>query len=235
MPSLPTPLDHLSPRSREAARRARGTRIARIIGVAATSTMVGIAVLSGCAPTTDDGAPTPTPTVTQTSPPAQTGPQLADFPFGPSESTTPLPDDCRAILTGSVLTELEDVPLNAPGMGGGILPDSTRVCAWGDPGAAGTWLVTRIGFSPSRAAADALYELGREGFTCYEPAGGIRCERTWDHDTLPVTQGRTLYYRDGIIVDTQYSNLAPQGYTNAIIAAMWPTGGAARPTPTPTP
>jgi hypothetical protein len=201
----------------------------------ATMVVAGALALSGCAPATEDAGPTPAPTVSQTTPPAPTGPVLADFPFGPSESTTPLPDDCRALLTGSVLTELDGVPLNAPGMGGGILPDSTRVCAWGDPGAAGTWLVTRIGFSPYRAAADALYELGREGFTCYEPAGGIRCERTWEHETLPVTQGRTLYYRDGVIVDTQYSNLAPQGYTNAIIAALWPPGGAPRPTPTPTP
>ncbi len=166
-------------------------------------------------------------------PSAATGPVLADFPFGPSESITALPDDCRAILTDSVLSELADVPLNAPGMGGGIRPDSTRVCAWGEPGAAGTWLVTRIGFSPFRAASDALYELGRDGFTCYEPGGGIRCERTWPHETLPVTQGRTLYYRDGVIVDTQYSNLAPAGYTNAIIASLWPAGGAPRPTPSP--
>lgn len=223
-------------RPRRPVSRAGGRR--QVIGVArvvAAAALAGTLVLTGCAPSTDDAAPSPTPTASQTTPPPPTGPELADFPFGPSESTTPLPDDCRALLTGSVLTELDGVPLNAPGMGGGILPDSTRVCAWGDPGAVGTWLVTRIGFSPYRAAADALYELGREGFTCYEPAGGIRCERTWEHETLPVTQGRTLYYRDGVIVDTQYSNLAPQGYTNAIIAAMWPSGGAARPTPTPTP
>lgn len=196
--------------------------------------VASIALATACAPDPGDSA-TPAPTSVETTTPALTGPELADFPFGPAESTTPLPEDCRAILTGSVLTELDGVPLNAPGMGGGILPDSTRVCAWGEPGAAATWLVTRIGFSPYRAAADALYELGREGFTCYEPAGGIRCERTWEHESLPVTQGRTLYYRDGIVVDTQYSNLAPQGYTNAIIAAMWPPEGVPRPTPSITP
>lgn len=191
--------------------------------------------LTGCTPPaeqpTASTSATPTPTVSET--PAATAPELQDFPFGPSASTTPLPDDCRALLTGSVLTELDGVPLNAPGMGGGIRPDSTRVCAWGEPGAAGTWLVTLIGFSPYRAATDALYELGRSGYTCYEPDEGVRCERTWEHESLPVTQGRTLYYRDGIIVDTQYSNLAPAGYTNAIIDAMWPEGGRPRPTPTP--
>ncbi|KZE89322.1 hypothetical protein AVP41_02116 [Microbacterium sp. TNHR37B] len=199
-----------------------------------TATGALLATASACAP--EPAPPTPsTPPVSAASPtPSAAGaPVLADFPFAPSESTTPLPDDCRAILTESVLSELGDVPLNAPGMGGGIRPDSTRVCAWGEPGAAGTWLVTRIGFSPFRAASDALYELGREGFTCYEPGGGIRCERTWPHETLPVTQGRTVYYRDGIVIDTQYSNLAPAGYTNAIIASMWPAGGAPRPSPSP--
>lgn len=208
------PLDRRDPDG--AARRGRAAVFAL---VAATSAVV----LAACT-----GSPTPTPTpppsaaATPSPTPTPTGPALADFPFGPSTSTTPLPNDCREILTDSVLAELDGVPLNAPGMGGGIRPDSSRVCAWGEPGAAATWLVTVIGFAPYREAADALFALGNDGFTCYEPDEGIRCERTWEHDSLPITQGRTLYYRDGIIVDTQYSNLAPAGYTNAIIASMWP-------------
>jgi hypothetical protein len=216
--------------SRVAGARASG-RLRPLRGAVVACAAVALLV-TGCAPATDPAPPSTTAPAPVETTPAATAPELADFPFGPSVSTTPLPDDCRAILTDRVLAELEDVPLNAPGMGGGIRPDSSRVCAWGEPGAAGTWLVTVIGFSPYREAADALYELGRNGYTCYEPHGGIRCERTWDHETLPVKQGRTLFYRDGIIVDTQYSNLAPSGYTNAIIASMWP-GGASRPSPTP--
>ena len=196
------------------------------VGVVAAVAAAAVLALAAC---TGDPAPTPPPSAASTSGPSDpsatptpTGPVLADFPFGPSTSTTPLPDDCRAILTDSVLAELDGVPLNAPGMGGGIRPDSSRVCAWGEPGAAGTWLVTVIGFAPYREATDALFALGNDGYTCYEPDEGVRCERTWEHETLPITQGRTLYYRDGIIVDTQYSNLAPAGYTNAIIASLWP-------------
>ena len=37
--------------------------------------------------------------------------------------------------------------------------------------------------------------------------------------------GRTLFYRDGVIVDTQYSNLSPTGYTDAVIDALWPASG----------
>jgi hypothetical protein len=42
---------------------------------------------------------------------------------------------------------------------------------------------------------------------------------------LPLQQGRTLFYRDGVIVDTQYSNLSPTGYTDAVIDALWPASG----------
>ena len=203
-----------------------------------------IAVLSGCsgapdgaATTADAGAAT---SAASSATPA-TQATIAPFPIGASTSTTPLPADlpqgCRDILTGSVLAQLEGVPLNAVGMGGGIRPDSSRVCVWGEPGAVATRLVTVIGYSPEREARDALYELGNEGYTCYEPDGGIRCEKTWEHPTLPgVTEGRTLFYRDGVIVDTQYTNLAPKGYTAAIIDYLWPAvPRTATPTAAPTP
>ena len=83
-------------------------------------------------------------------------------------------------------------------------------------------LVTVIGYSPDQEARDALYALGNEGYTCYEPNGGVRCESTWESGTLPLQQGRTLFYRDGVIVDTQFSNLAPAGYTDSVIDALWP-------------
>lgn len=203
-----------------------------------------IAVLSGCsgapdgaATTADAGAATSAASSATPAPQAT----IAPFPIGASTSTTPLPADlpqgCRDILTGSVLAQLEGVPLNAEGMGGGIRPDSSRVCVWGEPGAIATRLVTVIGYSPEPEARDALYELGNEGYTCYEPDGGIRCEKTWEHPTLPgVTEGRTLFYRDGVIVDTQYTNLAPKGYTAAIIDYLWPAvPRTATPTAAPTP
>lgn len=207
--------------------------------VAAACWAVASLMLSGCAGTPapsvsssvadaeGTGLPSPSPSLS-----------IAPFPLGTSVSTTALPADlpqgCRDILDDAVLAQLEGVPLNAEGMGGGIRPDSSRVCVWGDPGAAATWLVTVIGYSPEREARDALYALSQDGFTCYEPRGGVRCEKTWDHPTLPVAEGRTLFYRDGVIIDTQYSNLAPTGYTDAIIDALWPAGGS-RPTATPTP
>lgn len=208
----------------------RSRRLAAVVLGAAALLLTACVGTPDTAATTsgaDAGAtsqPAPTPTAT-----------IAPFPIGPSESTTALPanlpEGCRDILTGTVLAQLEGVPLNAEGMGGGIRADSSRVCVWGEPGAAATRLVTVIGYSPQREALDELYALGNDGFTCYEPQGGIRCEKTWEHATLPVEEGRTLFYRDGVIVDTQYTNLAPTGYTAAVIDALW---GRGLPTPSPT-
>lgn len=185
-------------------------------------------LLVGCsgipAPVASPSAATAESAPTTPAPAATALPEIVTFPIGPSVSTTALPDDCRAILTDRVLAELEGVPLNAPGMGGGLRPDSSRVCAWGEAGALATRLVTVIGYSPERAARDALFALGEAGFTCYEPNGGIRCETTGTSETLSIEQGRTLFYRDGVIVDTQFSNLSPEGYTAAIIRALWPAG-----------
>ena len=185
------------------------------------------ALVTGCAGTPDTSATTGVSDASASaSPSPSASPSLAPFPTGPSTSTTALPADlpqgCRDLLDDAVLAQLDGVPLNAPGMGGGIRPDSSRVCVWGEPGAAATWLVTVIGYSPDQEARDALYALGNEGYTCYEPNGGVRCESTWESGTLPLQQGRTLFYRDGVIVDTQFSNLAPAGYTDSVIDALWP-------------
>lgn len=206
-------------------------------------------LLSGCAGAPDGAGTTSGGGTASPRTSAAPSPQpIAPFPMGPSTSTTPLPADlpqgCRDMLTTGVLSQLEGVPLNAEGMGGGIRDDSARVCVWGDPGAVATRLVTVVGYSPQREAEDALYALAGEGYTCYEPRGGTRCEKTWDHPSIPgVTEGRTLFYRDGVIVDTQYSNLAPSGYTDAIIDYLWPAvprspaagpSGAPSPSETPT-
>lgn len=152
------------------------------------------ALVTGCAGTPDTSATTGVSDASASaSPSPSASPSLAPFPTGPSTSTTALPADlpqgCRDLLDDAVLAQLDGVPLNAPGMGGGIRPDSSRVCVWGEPGAAATWLVTVIGYSPDQEARDALYALGNEGYTCYEPNGGVRCESTWESGPLPCSRG----------------------------------------------
>ncbi|MFS0868250.1 hypothetical protein AB3M83_13060 [Microbacterium sp. 179-B 1A2 NHS] len=192
----------------------------------ATALVAVALAMGGCAPEPGaDASGEPTPTATATPSPTPTPAPVADFPYGPSTSTTALPQDCETILTDEILASLDGIPLNAPGMGGGIRPDSSRVCVWADPGASMTRLVTVVGYAPKNPAIDAMNELADdEGFVCYAPDEGVRCEKTWEDDTLGLPQGRTIYYRDGVAVDTQYSNLTPQGYTTAIVQALWPEG-----------
>lgn len=126
------------------------------------------------------------------------------------------------MLSPEVLAQLEDVPLNDKAFGpSGTMKDGSLKCVWGDPQADTTGLVTTIEHKRSGAALEQLNALMAEGFTCYTPDDGTRCEKVWKNKTYPVTDGRTLFYRQGVLIDTQYSNLAPNGYTDSIIASIW--------------
>ena len=134
-----------------------------------------------------------------------------------------IPDDCAAMLSEDVLSQLAGIPLNDPAFGAsGVQPDGSLICIWADPAADTTGLRTEISSVARGPALDMLNELATtQGFTCYTPDGGTRCEKTWPNATYPVTDGRTLFWRDDILVDTQYSNLAPTGYTASIVEHIW--------------
>lgn len=147
----------------------------------------------------------------------------------PSPTATPtapavaLPTDCRAILSEDVLSQLGETPLNDAAFGpSGVADDGTLTCIWRDPGADTTGLVTTISRMNRGPALDMLNALvTNEGFTCFTPDGGTRCEKTWQNAQYPVTDGRTLFWRDDVMIDTEYSNLAPTGYTSSIIAHLF--------------
>jgi hypothetical protein len=190
------------------------------VAAAAASALLALATLAACAP--EPGA-TPT-----TSPEASMSPTpIATITPGASPSATPtaaIPSDCEEMLTDDVLAELAGIPLNDPdtGIDGGEQADGSLVCLWRDPAADTTYLMTTISAMSRGPALDLLNQLAdEEDFECYTPDGGTRCEKTWENETYPVIDGRTLFWRDGILIDTQYSNLAPPGYTAAIVAGMW--------------
>jgi hypothetical protein len=194
---------------------------ARLSGAAAALAL--IALLAACAPQTGgDGAePSSTATASETDGPDATG--------SPSPSPTPsiapiaLPTDCRAILSADVLAQLDGVPLNDAAFGpSGVGSDGTLTCIWGDPGADTTGLTTTISKMNRGPALDMLNALADdEGFSCFTPDGGTRCEKTWPNAQYPVTDGRTLFWRQDVLIDTRYSNLAPTGYTSAIVASLF--------------
>ncbi|GAA1237014.1 hypothetical protein JOF42_001357 [Microbacterium phyllosphaerae] len=183
-----------------------------------------IALLTACGPGgsgADGQGTSPSPSVTST----------ADATAEPSPSPSPtpttapitLPTDCRAILSDDVLAQLDGVPLNDAAFGpSGVGDDGSLTCIWADPAADTTRLVTTISLMNRGPALDMLNALvADEGFTCFTPDDGTRCEKTWQNTEYPVTDGRTLFWRDDVLIDSQYSNLAPEGYTSSIIAHLF--------------
>lgn len=183
-------------------------------------------LLVGCGgaatPTPTDAAPAPATSAPETTAPATPAPTPSPSP-SPSATPIAMPTDCRAILSPAVLEYLGDTPLNHEAFGeSGTLPEGALRCVWADPRADTTGLVTDISRMRRGPALDLLNALADdEGFLCYTPDEGTRCEKTWPNEMYPVTDGRTLYWRDDILIDTRYSNLAPPGYTASIVARVF--------------
>ncbi|OAN35209.1 hypothetical protein [Microbacterium sp. H83] len=190
---------------------------------AAAATIVLIAVLAGCSGSAPDGGGGSS---ASAEPSASASPEASSSPTPSPTPTSPavaLPTDCRAILSEDVLSQLGETPLNDAAMGpSGVGDDGTLTCIWRDPRADTTGLVTTIARMNRGPALDLLNGLvATEGFTCFTPDEGTRCEKTWPNPQYPVTDGRTLFWRDDILIDTVYSNLAPTGYTSSIIAHLF--------------
>ncbi|WP_308492903.1 hypothetical protein [Microbacterium terrisoli] len=184
-----------------------------IVGAAAASLLLGIMPLTACAPD-----PVPQHTQARTASPSTTTAEPT-----PTVQPVALPTDCRAMLSPDVLLQLADVPLNDPafGSGVGVQPDGSLTCVWADPRSDTTSLWTQVVRTDATAAQTILDGLRTNGYGCYASQDGTRCERTWQNKTYPVTDGRTWFWRDDIIIDTHYSNLAPDGYTASIVTHLF--------------
>ena len=190
----------------------------------ATAVLVLLAALTACTPQSGSDSGTsasPHPTGSETADPDRTA-SPSPSPTSTSAAVA-LPTDCRAILSGAVLAQLEGTPLNDAAFGpSGVGSNGTLTCIWADPGADTTSLVTTISRMNRGPALDLLNGLVTdEGFSCFTPDDGTRCEKTWPNTQYPVTDGRTLFWRDDVLIDTRYSNLAPSGYTSSIIAKLF--------------
>lgn len=191
---------------------------------AGAAALLLVAVLSGCGSAGSDAdEPSASSSPSSGSSPDETaGPSPTASPT-PTSAPIALPTDCRAILSEDVLAQLDGIPLNDTAFGpSGVADDGTLTCIWGDPRADTTRLVTTISLMNRGPALDMLNALvTNEGFSCFAPDGGTRCEKTWQNTQYPVTDGRTLFWRDDILIDTRYSNLAPEGYTSSIVAHLF--------------
>ncbi|VXB27431.1 conserved exported hypothetical protein [Microbacterium sp. 8M] len=195
----------------------------RSVAVAAAALTL-VAALTACTPTAPPssgggtGGTSASPTGKSTPSPSKSSPS-------PSPTSTPvaLPTDCKAILSADVLAQLGSTPLNSPVFGpSGVQADGSLICIWADPGADTTNITTTISRKYRGEALDMLNDLVKtQGFSCYTPDKGTRCEKEWPDPKYPVTDGRTLFWRDDVLIDTRYSNLAPTGYTSSIVASIF--------------
>ncbi|WP_295034496.1 hypothetical protein [uncultured Microbacterium sp.] len=182
------------------------------------------AALTACSPTAPGSSPTGGgATSGSTSGSSTPTPQKTSPSPSPSATSAALPADCKALLSADVLSQLGDTPLNSPVFGpSGVQSDGSLICIWADPKADTTSITTTISRKYRGEALDMLNGLVKtEGFSCYTPAQGTRCEKEWPDPTYPVTDGRTLFWRDDVLIDTRYSNLAPAGYTSSIVASIF--------------
>jgi hypothetical protein len=187
------------------------------IAGAAASLLAFSAVLSACVP---EPGTTPGPDAAGASPSRSAAPAPSATL---SPTLVPIPVDCRAMLTPGVLEQLSSVPLNDPALGpSGAQPDGSLVCLWGDPAVPGTALTTTISYASRGPALDMLNGLVSEGYECYTPDGGTRCEKTWFSEPDLIPEGRTLFWRQDVLIDSSFRNLAPNGYTAAIVATVFP-------------
>ena len=191
----------------------------RLTGAAAA--LLLLVALTACTPQTGGASASPSPAGSETADPEQTG-SPSPIPT-PTSAPVALPTDCRAILSDAVLAELGETPLNDAAFGpSGVDSDGTLTCIWADPGADTTGLTTTISRMNRGPALDMLNALANdEGFSCFTPDGGTRCEKTWPNAQYPVTDGRTLFWREDVLIDTRYSNLAPSGYTSSIVEHLF--------------
>ena len=183
---------------------------------AAASLLVLSIALAACVP---EPGTSPAPQAADASPTRSADPTRSATP---TPTLIPLPSDCRAMLTPGVLEQLGGIPLNDPALGSsGVQTDGSLVCIWGDPAAAGTALTTTISYASRGPALDMLNGLLAEGYKCYTPDGGTRCEKTWFSEPDLIPEGRTLFWRQDVLIDSSFRNLAPSGYTAAIVASIY--------------
>jgi hypothetical protein len=148
----------------------------------------------------------------------------------------PRPTDCRQVYSPEMFASLEatGLPLNDgsvddslgttdPDLAAVIAQNSTFKCSWGSAGDYGlNTSITQVSAESSTAVLDRLSVLG---FDCYEESQGTRCVQsdTVTDELGTYRTGESHFVRGGVWVATHWVNFAPDGYTQDVIASLWPS------------
>ena len=147
-----------------------------------------------------------------------------------------LPGACEDIYSDAMFADLTATapPLNDPGhttpstelaAGREVLDVApTLRCTWGGPSEYG--LSTNVTIVDAGQSASIEQAAVESGMTCKPHAEGTICRIREDHfveGELYATVGETHYFRDNGWVATHWINFAPEGYTEDIVATLWPS------------
>lgn len=212
------------------ARRARIGRMAGVVLITAAALLT-----AGCRPEPAPSAteePSATATATATATPSATP---SPTPSGTPAPAFGLPADCESLYSPAMLASLEaeNPPLNDPGVTMLSTQDvdlleiidgaDTIRCSWGAPGELG--LATNVTVIDADQAEFIADELAVSGFDCAAHAGGTLCraeQKGVTQDDVEYASGETHFVGAGAWVSTAWINFSPDGYTEDIVATLWP-------------
>ncbi|MFO7691349.1 MAG: hypothetical protein R6W83_12500 [Cryobacterium sp.] len=188
-------------------------------------------------PTSVPGSPTPTPTPTPT---ATATPTASPTPTGGAEvAAVPQPTNCEQLYSAAMVENFSELALNpawtqVPGVDVRSGSDDAELrqlidanerltCLWVSPaGPSGTGLTTQVVAVSAPVSAAAQSRMTALGMDCFAEASGQRCITSTTSDDGAF--GESHFLRNGIWIATQWSNIAPVGYTADIVDNLWPEG-----------
>jgi hypothetical protein len=203
--------------------------------------VLALVALAGCS---GGGGSTPSASSEADTPAAESGSPTATSipePSGPDTAAGApvLPSSCESIYSPAYLDMLGSSPeivLNpewtaTPGQATlgstdpaliALLKGRERLdCFWVSPvGASGIGLATSISLSGSDDQAVLLAQMTAAGFACTQQHAGTRCEI--DRTDANASWGETHFIGGGLWIATSYVDFAPDGYTDDIVATLFP-------------
>ncbi|GAA2957644.1 hypothetical protein [Microbacterium schleiferi] len=201
--------------------------------LAAVVLIAGALVLAGCDALPSD---TPSPTASESSPGPTPSGSSTVAPSPTAEAGFTLPDSCDALYSPAMLEELNSTnpPLNDPGItiyatenvaALEILTSGvpTLRCSWGAAGSPG--LVTNVSIVSSDQSSTLLDAFTSSGMACETLGAGTVCrieQQTIDRNDNIVTIGEAHYLQGDGWVATHWVGFSPDGYTEDIVATLWP-------------
>ena len=214
------------------------------LAVGAAVLLVAVAVFAGMTIGASSGGagaaasdrPTPSAPATDASAAPSTEPPAGTAPPSGDPGAAVIPASCADAYTRDWGAELgglalnpawTEVPGNGPLWGSNdngaitVLEATSRLrCAWVSSGGGGdVGIITNLASLTAEQEASMAAYLAGAGQTCYAELDGTRCVVEWNSDAGD--SGESHFLRDGIWSATRWSNVAAEGYTHDIVAAIF--------------